>query len=56
VLLDVGEAGRPAVAQPFHQAVDGPLAGDGQDPPGPKAVDLLPQMLDRADAEHHPAR
>ena len=55
VLLDVGEAGRPAAAEPLHQAVDGPLAGDGQHPPAPKPVDLLAQVLDRADAEHDPA-
>ena len=55
VLLDVGEAGRPAAAEPLHQAVDGPLAGDGQHPAGPQPVDLLAQVLDRADAEHDPA-
>jgi len=55
VLLDVGEAGRPAAAEALHQTVDGPLAGDGQHPAGPQPVDLLAQVLDRADTEHDPA-
>ena len=55
VLLDVGEAGRHPRAEPRQQAVDGPLAGDGQHPAAPEPVDLLAQLLDRAHPEDDPA-